>query len=97
MKKEIKTTRLKVFVEDARVLSGEEQAALPPEKRATAEGKQGVWIEVACPDGACSLEKGKVTLPAGGVTSKETKAKGLWLNLFCPNDQCVIEQGTEVL
>jgi hypothetical protein len=97
MKKEIKNTRLKVFIENARLLSEDERAALPSEKRAAASGKAGVWIEVACPDGACSLEEGKVTLPAGGVTSKETKEKGLWLNLFCPDDQCVIEQGTGVL
>ena len=95
MNREIKNTRLKVFVDNARLLSEDEQAALPSEKRSAASGKEGLWIEVACPEGACSLEEGKVTLPAGGVTPKETKGKGLWLNLFCPDDQCMIEQGTE--
>lgn len=94
MKKEIKKDRLKVFIEDARLMSGDEQADLPPDKREAVSGKAGLWIEVACPEGACSLDKNKITLPAGGVASKETK--GIWLSLFCPENQCMIVQSTDL-
>jgi hypothetical protein len=94
MKKEIAKDRLKVFIQDARLLSDNEQAALPREKREAASGKTGLWIEVACPAGACSLEKDKITLPAGGVIPQE--AKGIWLSLFCPHDQCMIEENTDL-
>lgn len=94
MKREIKKDRLTVFIEDARLISTEEQAKLPADKREAAAGKVGLWIEVACPDGACSLDKSKITLPAGGVVPKE--AKGLWLSLFCPENQCSIEQSTDL-
>jgi hypothetical protein len=60
-----------------RLLSDREQVDLPREKRESVSGKAGLWIEVGCPEGACSLDKNKITLPAGGVVSKVTK--GLWL------------------
>ena len=94
MKKEIQKDRLKVFIQDARLLSEAELAGLPAKKREAVLGKSGVWIEVACPEGACSLERDKITLPAGGVVSDE--AKGLWLSLFCPEDQCMIEQSSDL-
>ncbi|MGA6925296.1 MAG: hypothetical protein WBY88_06415 [Desulfosarcina sp.] len=94
MKKEIVKDRLKVFIEDARLLSDVEQAELPQEKREAVSGKTGLWLEVACPEGACSLDKTKITLPAGGVVPKE--AKGLWLSLFCPENQCSIDQSTDL-
>lgn len=94
MKREIQRDRLKVFIEDARMLSEAEQASLPSEKRNAVAGKTGVWIEVACPQGACSLERDKITLPAGGVVPKETK--GLWLSIFCPENECLIEQSTDL-
>jgi hypothetical protein len=94
MKKEIKDGRLKVFIEGARLIPENEKADLPREKREAVSGKSGLWIEVACPDGACALEQNKITLPAGGVVPKETK--GLWLSLFCPENQCLIEQPTDL-
>jgi hypothetical protein len=94
MKKEIQKDRLKVFIQDARLLSEAEKAALPAEKREAASGKTGLWIEVGCPEGACSLEGDKITLPAGGIVPKE--AKGIWLSLFCPENQCMIEQNTDL-
>lgn len=94
MKREIKNDRLKVFIEDARLMSGDEQAVLPPDKREAASGKSGLWIEVPCPEGACSLKNNKITLPAGGVAPKETK--GIWLSLFCPENQCMIAQSTDL-
>lgn len=94
MKKEIQKDRLKVFIQDARLLSENEQAGLPREKRESVSGKTGLWIEVPCPEGACSLEGDKITLPASGVVPKETK--GLWLSLFCPENQCLIERITDL-
>jgi hypothetical protein len=94
MKKEIRNDRLKVFFEGARLVSDHEQADLPPDKREAVSGKAGLWIELACPEGACSLDKNKITLPAGGVAPKETK--GIWLSLFCPENQCMIVQSTDL-
>ena len=94
MKREIKKDRLTVFIENARLISTDEQADLPADKREAVFGKGGLWIEVACPLGACSLDQNKITLPAGGVVEKETK--GLWLSLFCPENQCSIEHSTDL-
>jgi len=94
MKRDIQKERLTVFIEDARVITQDEQSRLPTEKREAVSGKPGLWIEVACPDGACSLEKDKITLPAGGVVPKETR--GIWLSLFCPENQCMLEQSTDL-
>ena len=52
MKREIKQDRLTVFIEDARLISEKEQAELPREKQEAVSGKVGLWIEVACPEGA---------------------------------------------
>jgi hypothetical protein len=94
MKKEIKENRLKVFIENARLISADELAGLPVEKREAVAGKTGLWIEVQCPEGSCSIDKDKITLPAGGIVSKE--AKGIWLSLFCPENQCSIEQYSDL-
>ena len=67
MEKKINQDRLKVFIEDARIIPDEELSLLPRDKREAVSGKRGVWIEVACPDGACSVDKEKITLPAGGM------------------------------
>jgi hypothetical protein len=94
MKKDIQKERLKVFIQDARMLSDNEITSLPREKREAVTGKTGLWLEVVCPEGACSLERDKITLPAGGVIPKETK--GIWLSLFCPENECLIEQSTDL-
>jgi hypothetical protein len=94
MTQTIQETRLKVFIENARVLSERDVSNLPEEKRAAVAGKPGLWLEVDCPDGSCSLEKNTITLPAGGVTPKDTN--GLWLNLFCPDNQCEVQQGSQL-
>lgn len=91
-KKEQQGTWLKVFCPDARCLSEEEVAALPPEKLQAADesGKSGLWLEVFCPDGACltEAEKGNATRPA---TPDQAKGgPGYWLSLFCPDDKCQI-------
>ncbi|HSL62776.1 MAG TPA: hypothetical protein VK885_13380 [Desulfotignum sp.] len=94
MKKQIQETRLKVFIENARVLPESEISGLSQKKREAVSGKTGLWLEVECPEGACSLEKNTITLPAGGVIPNETK--GLWLNLFCPENQCEVLEGSQV-
>jgi hypothetical protein len=94
MKQEIQPNRLKVFIENARLIPESEQSDLPREKLEAVSGKTGLWIEVVCPEGSCSLEKDKITLPAGGVIPKETK--GIWLSLFCPENQCLIKESTDL-
>jgi hypothetical protein len=96
VKKPVKGDRLRVFVPGARILTDEEIAGLPEEKKGAVKlaGKDGLWLEVDCPEGSCSIDGSKITIPAGGVTSEETK--GIWLNLFCPNDQCELEQSTDL-
>ena len=48
-------TSLAVFLPGSRSLSSSEIAGLPEEKkrRRAASGREGVWIEVPCPDGSC--------------------------------------------
>lgn len=94
MKREIKKDLLTVFIENARLISTDEEAELPADKREAVSGKGGLWIKVACPEGACSLDKNKITLPAGGIVTKETK--GIWLSLFCPENRCSIEHSTDL-
>jgi len=94
MKKDIQESRLKVFIENARLVSADEVSALPIEKREAATGKKGLWIEVQCPEGSCSMDKDKIILPAGGIIPKE--AKGIWLSLFCPENQCEIKHYSDL-
>ncbi len=88
--------RLTFYFPNARALSGSEIAALPEEKKKSAEaaGKNGVWLEVPCPDGSCVAKDGTVTLQAAGIEGK--KDKGLWLNVFCPEDSCLWKGGTDL-
>lgn len=94
MKKDIQENQFKVFIENARMLPEHEISELPEEKRRATAQKSGLWLEVACPEGACSAEKDKITLPVGSVASKDTK--GIWLRLFCPDDQCAIQESTDI-
>lgn len=90
----MKGSRFKVFIENARILLEHEISELPEEKRKAVIGKKGIWVEVDCPEGACSVEKDKITLPVGSISDKETK--GVWLRLFCPDNQCSIDESTEL-
>jgi len=94
MKNEIRENRLKVFIENARLVSTDEASALPIEKREAVTGKEGIWIEVQCPEGSCSIDNDKIVLPAGGIIPKESK--GLWLSLFCPENQCELKQYSDL-
>jgi hypothetical protein len=94
VKQDISSARLRVFLDDARVLTQEEIRGLPAEKQKAASGKKGIWVEVTCPDDACSVDGSKITIPAHGVGKSETK--GVWLSLFCPENQCELEQASQV-
>jgi hypothetical protein len=94
MTKDTNNTRFTVFIENTRILAEHEISQLPEEKRNAVKGKQGIWVEVDCPEGACSVEKDQITLPVGSTTSKDTK--GVWLRLFCPDNQCSIEESTDL-
>ena len=88
--------QLTFYFPNARALSSGEIAALPDDKKKSAEaaGKSGVWLEVHCPDGSCLTKDGKVTLEAVGAEGG--KGKGLWLNVFCPEDNCLWKGGTDL-
>jgi hypothetical protein len=90
----MKDSRLKVFIENARILPEHEISELPEEKRDAVSEKQGIWVEVDCPEGACSVEKDQITLPVGTISDKDTK--GIWLRLFCPDNQCAIDEITDL-
>jgi len=88
-----KPFRFKFFLPDARVLSGDEIDRLPAEKvkSVKAAGREGLWLEINCPDDSCLDAEGRITLSA-----KESEDKGIFLNLFCPEGSCEIVQGTDL-
>jgi hypothetical protein len=69
---------------------------LPDEKKAAvkSDAAKGIWVEVSCPEGSCSKERDRITIPAKGFALEEKK--GVWLNLFCPEDQCMVEDPTDL-
>lgn len=90
---EQKPFRFQFFLPEGRVLSDEEVKSLPPEKvrLAEASGKDGLWLEIDCPDGSCLSADGRLTLP-----TEKTAGKGVFLNLFCPEGACEIVESTDV-
>ena len=92
----VSETRFTFFFPDARVLNEAEIAAIPTEKKEAAESdkKEGIWLEIYCPDGSCVSNDGRITIPAVGAESAE--AKGFWLNLFCPEGSCELNQMTDL-
>ncbi len=90
----MKDSRFKVFIENARILPEHEISELPEEKQKAVIGKRGIWVEVDCPEGACSVENDQITLPVGSISDKENK--GVWLRLFCPDNQCSIDESTDL-
>ncbi|MCF8051678.1 MAG: hypothetical protein K9L59_10615 [Desulfobacterales bacterium] len=88
--------RFTFFFPGARILSQDEVASLPSEKKQAAEAanQEGVWIEIDCPDGTCVDRDGKIKIPAAGVQG--AGKKGIWLNLFCPEDSCQIRESTDL-
>ncbi len=92
------SSRFTFFFPEARVLEKDEVDELPPDKRnaAATSGRQGVWLEINCPDRSCISDDGKITIPAAGSTAGARKDKGVWLNLFCPEDSCELQQNTDL-
>jgi hypothetical protein len=89
-------TSFTFFLPGSRLLSSAEISDLSKEKRKAAEasGREGVWLEVPCPDGSCRKKKGKIVLEA--VSAGHEEDHGVWLNMFCPEDSCLWKGGTEL-
>jgi hypothetical protein len=89
-------TSFTFFFPGSRLLNSAEISVLPEDKRKAAKdsGRDGVWLEVPCPNGACMKKEGKVVLEA--VTGGHKEEKGIWLNVFCPEDSCLWRGGTEL-
>ena len=89
-------TRFTFFFPGARVLNEAEIAAISTEKKEAAKSdiKEGIWLEIYCPDASCVANDGRITIPAVGAES--AKEKGLWLNLFCPEGSCELNQTTDL-
>lgn len=90
---EAKPFRFKFFLPDARQLDADEIEKLPAEKRKAVEaaGKEGIWLEIKCPDDSCLDSEGRITL-----TPRQSEDKGIILDLFCPDDSCEIVQSTDL-
>jgi hypothetical protein len=70
---------------------------LPSEKSAaaTSGGKEGLWLEIVCPDESCIDDDGNITIPAKRLDDTFGK-KGFFLNLFCPEDSCEVAQSMDL-
>ena len=88
-----KPFQFKFFLPDARLLSENEIGHLPADKSraADATGKDGVWLEINCPDRSCLDADGLITLP-----TQESEGNGFFLNVFCPEGSCEIVESTDV-
>lgn len=93
---EVKGAWLNVFCPEARCLSPEELAALPPEltQAPGVKDSQGLWLKVFCPDESCLVE-GETGKPVFKI-ARDQAGRGLWLSLFCPDDACQIDEVTDL-
>jgi len=84
----------KFFLPDARLMTQAEIDQLPDDKKhaASATGKNGLWLEIRCPDRSCLDTDGRLTLP----TQASTGDKGVFLHLFCPEGQCEVVESTDL-
>src|SRR3989339_1457625 len=90
------TDKLKVFVPNARNLTAEEVANIPEQgKEHIKETRNGVWLEVNCPDRDCVIEEGKIALHV--ICARDKESESLWMRLFCPEDRCFANQPTNVV
>jgi len=89
-------TRFTFFFPDARILNEAEIAAIPTEKKEAAgsDKKEGIWLEIYCPNASCVGDDGRITIPALGAET--SKKEGIWLNLFCPEGSCELTQMTDL-
>jgi hypothetical protein len=91
-----KSFRFKFFLPDARLLAKDEIEEMLSAERiqsSAAAKKDGLWIEVTCPDTSCISEDGRITLPPEEPDDQE---KGIFLKLFCPEGNCEISQSTDI-
>ena len=82
-------TRFIFFLPDARVLDEAEIAAIPAEKKHAAETdkKEGIWLEIYCPDGSCVGDDGRITISAVGTEIKspdDSRTDQLWSAVIGP-------------
>lgn len=90
------TNKLKVFVPNARNLTTGEIMGIPEEsKEHIKETRNGVWLEVDCPDRDCVIEEGKIALHV--ICARDKESESLWMRLFCPEDRCLGKQATDVV
>ena len=87
------STLIRVFIPKARLLTSAEIQALPVKDTEPA-GSDGLWVEVACPDDSCTVDGGRICLPASSASSK--KDKGAWLKIFCPEDRCYFDSAADL-
>lgn len=82
----------RIFLPNARVLSREEIENLPERERefVRESRKDGVWVELSCPDELCSAEEKGVKLPVFCEQPKHEHS--LWLDIFCPGEQCNVDE-----
>jgi hypothetical protein len=90
------STHFTFFFPGARGLNEAEIAAIPEEKKKAAETdkREGVWLEIYCPDASCVSDDGRITIPALGA--EPAKKEGIWLNLFCPEGSCELKETTDL-
>jgi hypothetical protein len=91
--KGIESTLVRVFIPKARLLRPDEVQALPVKDKASAAA-DGLWIEVACPDDTCTVDGGRICLPAASAATR--KEKGAWLKVFCPEDRCYFDSAADL-
>lgn len=87
--------KFKFFLPDARLLKDEEIADFKATSGSPGPDaqKNGLWIEIGCPEGSCLDGGGRLRLPVSGGQSQ---GKGVFLNLFCPEGSCEIVESTDV-
>ena len=88
---EQKPFRFHFFLPDARLLSEEEIDSMPESRKEYASAKQGLWLEIQCPDASCIDSEGRITLPPG-----KSGEEGFFLDLFCPGGSCEVVQSTDL-
>ena len=84
---------IRVFIPKARLLTNTEIQALPVKDKESA-ATDGLWVEVVCPDDSCTVDGGRICLPAASAATK--KDKGAWLKIFCPEDRCYFDSASEL-
>ncbi|AOY58228.1 MULTISPECIES: hypothetical protein [Desulfococcus] len=90
-----KQFQFKFFLPNARLLSDSEIKKLSANNitSAGADEKNGLWLEITCPDRSCLDADGRIVIP---TQESKKKDKGFFLELFCPEDSCEIVESTDL-